>query len=155
LEQRPTLLTTGKVVTRDQNVANGVEFTSMTDAEPRGCSSHALDVPTGAIYALVGPNGAGKTTSIKILMNIFPATCGRAEVLATDSSELAGQSFTSIGYLSENQEHSAPTSETCSASKAAGRIKTLASGFVRNCRDFQLSGEGSPTKPGVDGKYDF
>jgi ABC-2 type transport system ATP-binding protein len=63
-----------------------------------------LDVPTGAIYALVGPNGAGKTTSIKILMNIFPATCGRAEVLGTDSSELAGQSFTSIGYVSENQE---------------------------------------------------
>lgn len=63
-----------------------------------------LDVPTGAIYALVGPNGAGKTTSIKILMNIFPATCGRAEVLATDASQLAGQSFTSIGYVSENQE---------------------------------------------------
>ena len=63
-----------------------------------------LDVPTGAIYALVGPNGAGKTTSIKILMNIFPATCGRAEVLGANSSELAGQSFTSIGYVSENQE---------------------------------------------------
>ena len=63
-----------------------------------------LDVPTGTIYALVGPNGAGKTTSIKILMNIFPATCGRAEVLGADSSLLAGQSFTSIGYVSENQE---------------------------------------------------
>jgi ABC-2 type transport system ATP-binding protein len=63
-----------------------------------------LDVPTGAIYALVGPNGAGKTTSIKILMNIFPATCGRAEILGADSSELAGQSFTSIGYVSENQQ---------------------------------------------------
>ncbi len=63
-----------------------------------------LDVPTGAIYALVGPNGAGKTTSIKILMNIFPATCGRAEVLGADCSQLAGQSFTSIGYVSENQE---------------------------------------------------
>lgn len=63
-----------------------------------------LDVPTGAIYALVGPNGAGKTTSIKILMNIFPATCGHAEVLGADSSQLAGQSFTSIGYVSENQE---------------------------------------------------
>jgi ABC-2 type transport system ATP-binding protein len=53
---------------------------------------------------LVGPNGAGKTTSIKILMNIFPATCGRAEVLGADCSQLAGQSFTSIGYVSENQE---------------------------------------------------
>jgi len=62
-----------------------------------------LDVPTGAIYALVGPNGAGKTTAIKILMNIFPATSGRAEVLGTDSNKLAGRAFTSIGYVSENQ----------------------------------------------------
>jgi len=63
-----------------------------------------LDVPTGAIYALVGPNGAGKTTAIKILMNIFPATSGRAEVLGTDSKRLAGRAFTSIGYVSENQQ---------------------------------------------------
>jgi ABC-2 type transport system ATP-binding protein len=40
-----------------------------------------LDVPHGAIYALVGPNGAGKTTAIKILMNIFGPTDGRATVL--------------------------------------------------------------------------
>lgn len=63
-----------------------------------------LDVPEGAIYALVGPNGAGKTTAIKILMNIFPPTSGRAEVLGADSARLAGRAFTSIGYVSENQE---------------------------------------------------
>jgi ABC-2 type transport system ATP-binding protein len=63
-----------------------------------------LDVPTGAIYALVGPNGAGKTTTIKILMNIFPSTNGRAEILGTDSTKLAGRGFTSIGYVSENQQ---------------------------------------------------
>jgi ABC-2 type transport system ATP-binding protein len=63
-----------------------------------------LDVPAGAIYALVGPNGAGKTTSIKILMNIFSATTGHAEILGIPSTELAGRGFTSIGYVSENQE---------------------------------------------------
>jgi ABC-2 type transport system ATP-binding protein len=63
-----------------------------------------LEVPAGAIYALVGPNGAGKTTAIKILMNIFPATSGRAEVLGSDSRRIAGQAFTSIGYVSENQK---------------------------------------------------
>jgi ABC-2 type transport system ATP-binding protein len=63
-----------------------------------------LDVPEGAIYALVGPNGAGKTTAIKVLMNIFPPTSGRAEVLGTDSTHIAGRGFTSIGYVSENQE---------------------------------------------------
>jgi ABC-2 type transport system ATP-binding protein len=63
-----------------------------------------LTVPEGAVYALVGPNGAGKTTAIKILMNIFPATGGRAEVLGTDSKLIRGKRFASIGYVSENQE---------------------------------------------------
>jgi len=63
-----------------------------------------LDVPEGAIYALVGPNGAGKTTAIKILMNIYRATSGRAEVFGAASTTIAGRSFCSIGYVSENQE---------------------------------------------------
>ena len=29
-----------------------------------------LEVPEGAVFALVGPNGAGKTTAIKTLLNI-------------------------------------------------------------------------------------
>jgi ABC-2 type transport system ATP-binding protein len=63
-----------------------------------------LAVPEGAVYALVGPNGAGKTTVIKILMNIFGATRGRAEVLGLESTRLRGRHFSSIGYVSENQE---------------------------------------------------
>lgn len=63
-----------------------------------------LDVPEGAVYALVGPNGAGKTTAIKILMNIFGPTSGRAEVLGVESAQIAGRAFTAIGYMSENQE---------------------------------------------------
>jgi len=63
-----------------------------------------LAVPEGAIYALVGPNGAGKTTAIKILMNISRPTSGRAEVLGTDSRRIAGRSFCTIGYVSENQK---------------------------------------------------
>src|SRR5580692_3145611 len=63
-----------------------------------------LTVPDGAVYALIGPNGAGKTTAIKILMNIFGATSGRAEVLGIDSARLRGRLLSSIGYVSENQE---------------------------------------------------
>jgi len=63
-----------------------------------------LDIPEGAVYALVGPNGAGKTTAIKILMNIFGPTSGRAEVLGVESARITGSAFTSIGYVSENQE---------------------------------------------------
>ena len=63
-----------------------------------------LEVPQGAIYALVGPNGAGKTTAIKILMNILEPTSGRAQILDADSTQLEGKAFTRIGYVSENQE---------------------------------------------------
>ena len=63
-----------------------------------------LDVPPGAVYALVGPNGAGKTTAIKILMNIIRPTSGSATVLGLDSSYIKSRQFETIGYMSENQE---------------------------------------------------
>jgi ABC-2 type transport system ATP-binding protein len=66
--------------------------------------SLSLAVPEGAIYALVGPNGAGKTTAIKVLMNIFGPTAGRAQVLGIESRRLTGKAFNRIGYVSENQE---------------------------------------------------
>jgi ABC-2 type transport system ATP-binding protein len=63
-----------------------------------------VEVPEGAIYALVGPNGAGKTTLIKVLMNIFRPTSGAAEVLGIDSRRVAAGVFCHIGYVSENQQ---------------------------------------------------
>ena len=63
-----------------------------------------LDVPQGAVYALVGPNGAGKTTAIKILMNIIEATSGHAEVLGVSSARIRGRYLEAIGYVSENQQ---------------------------------------------------
>jgi ABC-2 type transport system ATP-binding protein len=70
----------------------------------RVLSDLTFTVPSGAIYALVGPNGAGKTTIIKLLMNIYRPTSGRARVLGIDSTRLTGKSFSNIGYVSENQE---------------------------------------------------
>ena len=63
-----------------------------------------LEIPEGAIFALVGPNGAGKTTTIKTLMNILRPTAGSADVLGTDSQRLGPAEFSQIGYVSENQE---------------------------------------------------
>jgi ABC-2 type transport system ATP-binding protein len=63
-----------------------------------------LEVPEGAVYALVGANGAGKTTLIKTLMNIFPPTAGTARVLGIDSHKVVGKIFNRIGYVSENQQ---------------------------------------------------
>jgi ABC-2 type transport system ATP-binding protein len=63
-----------------------------------------LEVPAGAVYALVGANGAGKTTLIKVLANIFQPSGGSAQVLGIDSRHVAGKVFQRIGYVSENQE---------------------------------------------------
>lgn len=63
-----------------------------------------LEVPEGAIYALVGPNGAGKTTLIKLLMNIFRPSAGFATVLGLESRRVAASVFCQIGYVSENQQ---------------------------------------------------
>jgi ABC-2 type transport system ATP-binding protein len=63
-----------------------------------------LNVPEGALFAMVGPNGAGKTTLIKLLMNIVDPTAGHAEVLGIDSRRIRGAFFAAIGYVSENQE---------------------------------------------------
>jgi ABC-2 type transport system ATP-binding protein len=63
-----------------------------------------LVVPRGAIFALVGHNGAGKTTLIKLLLNILRPTHGTATVLGESTAALTGESFSHIGYVSENQE---------------------------------------------------
>jgi ABC-2 type transport system ATP-binding protein len=67
-------------------------------------SGVGLEVPAGAIYALVGANGAGKTTLIKLLMNILRPTAGSARVLGMDSQSMRGKALNRIGYVSENQE---------------------------------------------------
>jgi ABC-2 type transport system ATP-binding protein len=63
-----------------------------------------LTVPEGSVFGLVGPNGVGKTTTLKILMNVFPPTAGRGEVLGVDTRRLSPREFSQIGYVSENQE---------------------------------------------------
>lgn len=63
-----------------------------------------LEVPEGAIYALIGANGAGKTTAIKTMMNIHEPDGGSVEIAGKDSRHLRGHDFESIGYVSENQK---------------------------------------------------
>ena len=86
------------------NSAIRAENVSKTFWTVKALRQFDLEIPQGAIYALVGPNGAGKTTAIKVLMNILAPSSGHAEVLGIHSSKLAGEFFTQIGYVSENQE---------------------------------------------------
>ena len=66
--------------------------------------SLTLEVPEGAVYALVGPNGAGKTTAIKSFLNLHKPTSGNAEVLGVNSRSLGPAQLAQIGYVSENQK---------------------------------------------------
>jgi ABC-2 type transport system ATP-binding protein len=66
--------------------------------------SLSLEVPEGAVFALVGPNGAGKTTAIKTFLNLHKPTSGNAEVLGVDSRSLSAPQLAQIGYVSENQK---------------------------------------------------
>jgi ABC-2 type transport system ATP-binding protein len=63
-----------------------------------------MAVPRGSVFALVGHNGAGKTTLIKLLLNILKPTAGDATIFGQPVRELNAESFTRIGYVSENQE---------------------------------------------------
>lgn len=63
-----------------------------------------FQVPEGSVFGLIGENGAGKTTTIKIMMNILQPSAGSAQVLGVDSRQLLPKHFTTIGYVSENQE---------------------------------------------------
>jgi ABC-2 type transport system ATP-binding protein len=62
-----------------------------------------LQVPEGAVYALMGPNGAGKTTLIKLLMNLMSPTVGEIFVLGANAGYLEGKNLERVGYVSENQ----------------------------------------------------
>ncbi|SEG67033.1 ABC-2 type transport system ATP-binding protein [Bryocella elongata] len=63
-----------------------------------------LTVPRGAIFALIGHNGAGKSMLMKLLLNIVQPSEGHANVLGMPTSQLRGEAFTRIGYVSESQE---------------------------------------------------
>jgi ABC-2 type transport system ATP-binding protein len=66
---------------------------------------HGLNiaVPEGSVFALMGASGAGKTTAIKILLNLIPATRGKALVCGVESQAISPEVLAQIGYVSENQ----------------------------------------------------
>ena len=60
-----------------------------------------LDVPRGAIFALLGENGAGKTTTIRMLTGLLRPDAGWAAVLGLDPWRDAVRLRLRVGYVPE------------------------------------------------------
>jgi ABC-2 type transport system ATP-binding protein len=60
-----------------------------------------LDVPRGAIFALLGENGAGKTTTIRMLTGLLKPDAGGASILGMDPWTDAVRLRLRLGYVPE------------------------------------------------------
>ena len=47
-----------------------------------------MELPAGAVVAIVGENGAGKTTLVKLLAKVYEPTRGRIPVKGTDLARI-------------------------------------------------------------------
>ena len=82
-----------------------VEVTKLGYLYGRRMALHGLDleIPEGALYALLGPNGSGKTTLLQILVGLRTAQRGSARVLGVDTRALGRRERALIGYIAEGQ----------------------------------------------------
>ena len=65
----------------------------------RGIVDVDLRVEQGEIFGFLGPNGAGKSTTIRILMGLYHASAGKAQVLGLDPLRAAVDIHRRTGYL--------------------------------------------------------
>ena len=65
----------------------------------RGILDVDLRVEPGEIFGFLGPNGAGKSTTIRILMGLYHASSGTAQVLGLDPLRDAVDIHRRTGYL--------------------------------------------------------
>jgi ABC-2 type transport system ATP-binding protein len=65
----------------------------------RGIIDVNLRVEQGEVFGFLGPNGAGKSTTIRILMGLYHASSGTAQVLGRDPLSDAVDVHRRTGYL--------------------------------------------------------
>jgi ATP-binding cassette subfamily B protein len=76
-----------------KRLARGIRFENVSFAYPGTdrlvLENVNLDLPAGAVVAIVGENGAGKTTLVKLLARMYEPTRGRILVDGTDLSRIS------------------------------------------------------------------
>jgi ABC-2 type transport system ATP-binding protein len=65
----------------------------------RDCS---LEVPAGAVAALVGPNGAGKTTLLEMIIGLLEPTEDQVSVFGETSHANTAETLARVGYVAQD-----------------------------------------------------
>lgn len=61
-----------------------------------------VEIPSGAVTALVGPNGAGKTTLLHLVIGLGRETAGTVEVLGLSPRRAAGELLPRLGFVAQD-----------------------------------------------------
>src|SRR5260370_148832 len=66
-----------------------------------GLRDCTLELPAGAIAALVGPNGAGKTTLLEMIIGLIEPTEGEVSVFGVTSRAQVAARLARVGYVAQ------------------------------------------------------
>ncbi len=67
-----------------------------------GLRDCTVEVPVGAVAALVGPNGAGKTTLLEMIIGLLAPTEGQVSVFGETSRAGTAQTLARVGYVAQD-----------------------------------------------------
>ena len=67
-----------------------------------GLRDCTLEVPAGAVAAVVGPNGAGKTTLLEMITGLLEPTEGQMAVFGETSRAGTAQTLARVGYVAQD-----------------------------------------------------
>jgi ABC-2 type transport system ATP-binding protein len=67
-----------------------------------GLRNCTVEVPAGAVAALVGPNGAGKTTLLEMIIGLLEPTEGQVQVFGETSHADTAETLARVGYVAQD-----------------------------------------------------
>jgi ATP-binding cassette subfamily B protein len=80
-----------------QRLTRGIRFEHVSFAYPGTdrmvLNDVNLDLPAGAVVAIVGENGAGKTTLVKLLAKLYEPTSGRISIDDVDLAQISASTW--------------------------------------------------------------